>query len=160
MSTSRPYAYLLTFRTYGSWLHGDARGSQHHRQAVYNTPLVAPSARWQAAERSRMREGEVVLGGTARELVEQVVAEVCAHNGWMLQAANARTNHVHAVVSASRAPEDILRSIKAWATRRLVEGGQFERGAHVWSRHGSTVNQWSEASVERAIWYVLHGQDG
>jgi REP element-mobilizing transposase RayT len=117
------------------------------------------STRWQAAERSRMREPAVVLGEPARHIVERVVVDVCAHNGWMLQAANARTNHIHVVVSAPRDPESVLRTIKAWATRRLVEAALFERGAHVWSRHGSTVYLWTAASVDRAIWYVVNGQD-
>jgi REP element-mobilizing transposase RayT len=105
-----------------------------------------------------MRAPSVLLGVAARELVERVVAEVCAHRDWILQAANARTNHVHAVVTGSQAPEDMLRSIKAWATRRLAEAGLVEPGAHVWSRHGSTVYLWTQASVERAKWYVLYGQ--
>ena len=160
MRTSRPSAYLLTFRTYGTWLHGDARGSQHHRETAYGTPLLAPSDRWQAAERSLMRQPPVLLDRAARDVVERVASEVCAHRGWMLQAANARTNHVHAVVSAPRDPDDILSTIKAWATRRLVEAGLFERGTHVWSRHGSTVYLWSQESLERALWYVEHAQDG
>ncbi len=159
MKTAVPAAYLLTFRTYGTWLHGDARGSEHHREAIYGTPLVRPSERWQAAERARMRGPAVLLNRAARCIVERVVADVCAHRGWMLRAANARTNHVHAVVSAARDPEGMLVSIKAWATRRLVEAGLVERGASVWSRHGSTLYLWDERSVESAAWYVLHEQD-
>ncbi|HEY3816503.1 MAG TPA: hypothetical protein VGL81_04995 [Polyangiaceae bacterium] len=158
MKTALPAAYLLTFRTYGSWLHGDARGSVHHREASYGAPLLRPSPRWEAAERARLRGPAVLLSRPARDIVEQVIADVCAHRGWMLRAANARTNHVHAVVSAAREPEAILVTVKAWATRRLVEAGRVQRGTHVWSRHGSTIYLWDERSVESAAWYVLYEQ--
>jgi len=103
-----------------------------------------------------MRGPAVRLDGGARQCVERVVVEVCDHNFWVLQAVCARTNHVHVVVTAPADPECLLRSLKAWCTRRLVELGSFERGSPVWSRHGSTVYLWTEESRERAIWYVEH----
>jgi REP element-mobilizing transposase RayT len=121
---------------------------------------VAASRVWEAAERKRLRGPPVRLGPAAREVVEQVIAEVCAHTGWLLQAVRAQTNHVHVVVAAQRRPEDVLRSFKAWSTRRLREGGHFAQGATVWSRHGSTVYLWNDEARERAIWYVEQQQDG
>ena len=39
-----PLAYLITIRSYGTWLHGDERGSmdrhEHHR---YGFPKIAPN---------------------------------------------------------------------------------------------------------------------
>jgi REP element-mobilizing transposase RayT len=102
----------------------------------------------------------VRLGRAARELVEHVVAEVCAHAGWLLQAVSARTNHVHVVVAAQKPPEDVLRAIKAWSTSRLRDCGHFARGVPIWSRHGSTVYLWNDEARERAIWYVEQEQDG
>ena len=37
-SGSVPLAYLITFRTYGTWLHGDARGSVDREHNVFGTP--------------------------------------------------------------------------------------------------------------------------
>jgi REP element-mobilizing transposase RayT len=91
--------------------------------------------------------------------VERVALEVCEHRGWSLLAAHARTTHVHVLITARAKPEDVLRTIKAWATRRLVEAGAAAQGSKVWSRHGSTVYLWSGEAVERAEWYVRYEQD-
>jgi len=37
-----PLAYFLTLRTYGTWLHGDERGSVDAKHNCYNTPYTAP----------------------------------------------------------------------------------------------------------------------
>lgn len=37
-----PLAYLLTFRCYGTWLHGDARGSVDREHNTYGTPCLDP----------------------------------------------------------------------------------------------------------------------
>jgi REP element-mobilizing transposase RayT len=159
MRTSWPHAYLLTYRTYGTWLHGDARGSHHRRRARgYRAPLVAPSAAWQATEQRLMTRPAVLLDARARSIVETTVQQVCEHRGWMLHAVHARTNHVHAVVTAGRAPEDILGAIKAWSTRRLLEAGVFASGTPIWSHHGSTLYLWTQSSLERGVDYVVHGQ--
>jgi REP element-mobilizing transposase RayT len=159
MSTRPPLAYLLTYRTYGTWLHGDPRGSHHHGMPVYGSPRVAPSQAWQAAERARLIQPPTRLGGPARALAEQVARAVCSHHGWHLLAVNARSEHVHAVVTAPREPRYLLRSLKAWTTRRLVEAGLSPSGHKVWSRHGSTLYLWTAEAVERAVWYVVVGQD-
>ncbi len=38
-----PLAYLISFRCYGTWLHGDKRGSMSRKQNKYGTPRIAPN---------------------------------------------------------------------------------------------------------------------
>jgi hypothetical protein len=38
-----PLAYLITFRAYGTWLHGDKRGSVNRFHNRFGTPFIAPS---------------------------------------------------------------------------------------------------------------------
>jgi len=38
-----PLAYLITFRAYGTWLHGDSRGSVDRFHNRYGAPLIAPN---------------------------------------------------------------------------------------------------------------------
>jgi REP element-mobilizing transposase RayT len=159
MNARVPAAYLVTFGTYGTWVHGDARGSQHHSGARHGMARVSPGEAWERAERRQMHQAPMLLDRAARAVVEQVASEVCAHRGWVLLAANARSNHVHVVVASTSTPEDVLRTIKAWATRRLVESGSVPGGRKVWGRHGSTLYLWTRDSVERAVWYVLYEQD-
>ena len=67
--------------------------------------------------------------------------------------------YLHLVVACAEAPEAVLRTIKAWAHRRLVESGLAAPGGKLWGRHGSTVYLWTRESVDRATWYVLYEQD-
>ncbi|HXN34490.1 MAG TPA: hypothetical protein VN894_21665, partial [Polyangiaceae bacterium] len=59
-----------------------------------------------------------LLDARSRAIVERVASDVCAYHGWDMLAANARTNHVHLVVATGGAPEDLVRSLKSWLTRR------------------------------------------
>lgn len=52
-----PLAYLITCRCYGTWLHGDARGSVDREHNGPGTSLVAPNARL-FARRTAMLRGE------------------------------------------------------------------------------------------------------
>src|SRR5262252_3485283 len=44
--TGIPMGYLITFRSYGTWLHGDRRGSIDRFHNRYKSPCIAPNARW------------------------------------------------------------------------------------------------------------------
>ncbi len=38
-----PLGYLITFRAYGTWLHGDSRGSVDRFHNRYASPLIPPN---------------------------------------------------------------------------------------------------------------------
>ncbi len=159
MST-QPLAYLITFRCYGSWLHGDPRGSMDPAHHIYGEER-APRDDWRAAfERSELLHAPMLLNGDQRAVVERTIAEVCQHRQWLLLAQNARSNHVHVLVAASvRKPEPVLTTLKSWCTRRLREANLSGERQRMWSRHGSTVYIWTEDQLERAGAYVIDGQD-
>jgi len=50
-----PLAYFVSFRTYGTLLHGDERGSVDRKQNKYWTPRIAPNKRLQTAERKLLK---------------------------------------------------------------------------------------------------------
>jgi len=153
-----PLAYFISFRTYGTWLHGDERWSVNRKQNKYGTPRIAPNPRLQCAELKLLKHKPVTLDAYQRPVVEKAIREVCQHRGYKLLAVNVRTNHVHTVVSAQLKPEPILQAFQAYATRKLREAGLLSRDVKPWARHGSTPYLWKEKHVERAIEYVLNGQ--
>jgi hypothetical protein len=53
-------AYLLTLRAYGTWLHGDARGSVDKEHNAYKDPLIEARKSYENAMRPRdgRRSGE------------------------------------------------------------------------------------------------------
>ena len=153
-----PLAYLISFRTYGTWLHGDERWSVNRKQNKYATFRIEPNPQLQKAERKALKCPPVKLDAYQRPVVEKAIGEVCLHRGYKLLAVNVRTNHVHTVVSAYVKPEPILQSFQAYATRKLRETGLLARNVKPWSRHGSTRYLWKEKHVDRAIDYVVNGQ--
>ena len=156
---SEPAAYLLTWTCYGTWLHGDERGSVDSDDRTPGAPFVAPSTRRARDETRRLRNAPVSLGAQARRVVRDTVVEHCELRGWTIVALNVRANHVHAVIeNAAVTPERMLGQLKSWSTRRLREAGLLGRDARVWTHHGSTRYLWNRQSVADAVAYVTDGQ--
>jgi len=156
--TDEPLAYLISFRTYGTWLHGDERGSTDRFRNRYRLPHIAPNRKWQRYSQKILKAEPLRLGARRRAVVETAIRETCRIRKWEVLALNVRTNHVHAVVTASQIPERVLNAFKANATRGLREGGLWPHPFSPWADKGSNRSLWNERSVARAINYVLYGQ--
>ena len=158
-----PVPYFISFRTYGTWLHGSREGSvdrDHNRLGRAFAPIDERRA---VRERELMRSEAVGLSPAARVIVLLAIGGVCRHRGWALYAIHVRTNHVHVVVGTSKnpaTPERALNDFKAWSTRRLVEAGLVTKGAPVWAYHGSTRYLNHEEGFAGACHYTFHEQDG
>ena len=158
---TQPLAFLITFRCYGTWLHGEERGSIDRRNYNrYGTPAMPANLRLLEEERAELKHRAVVLNLVQREVVELAIREVCEHRAYVLHAVNVLTNHVHSVVSAPDKPEHVMESFKAYATRRLREANLLNRNIRPWARHGSTPYLWTEEAMRRAIDYVVNRQGG
>ncbi len=153
-----PLAYLITSRTYGTWLHGDERGSMDRKHNLYGTRKIAPNPSFKRSDRQQLKHPPVNLDARQRQVVERAVREVCDKRHYILRAINVRTNHVHTVVTAAREPEAILEAFKAYSTRALRRARLLPLGVRPWARHGSTPYLWKERDVAKAIEYVLLGQ--
>jgi hypothetical protein len=155
-----PLGYLLTWTTYGSWLPGDARG-----WVSKPGQFRAPDKGREVAARQRMTEPAVTLDIDQRQIVEDTIAAHCRIRGWHLHVVNARTEHVHVVVTApGRKPDDVMDQFKAWCTRKL---GEHERARITaagdyrqdwWTQGGSKRWLNDGNSLEAAILYVREGQ--
>ncbi len=157
--TDTPLAYLITFRSYGTWLHGDERGSIDRFHNRYKSPYIDPNATWQRHNAQVLQGEPVVLDASQRRSVEAAIRETCTFRHWHLHAVNARTNHVHVVVSIGLIkPERALTAFKANATRQMREDGCWVGDQSPWAEKGSKRYLWNERSVARAIDYVLYGQ--
>jgi REP element-mobilizing transposase RayT len=104
-----------------------------------------------------------VLSDQQRAIVERTIADHCAIRKWKLHAVNARTNHVHVVVTADRDPDDVRNRFKAWCSRKLSEAaGLRERVAksagrkHWFTEGGDAELIDNEEYLENAIRYVEH----
>jgi REP element-mobilizing transposase RayT len=156
--TDTPLAYLISFRSYGTWLHGDKRGSIDRFHNDYRSSYLPPNAAWQRYNRKQLKAIPFFLGMRERRSVEKAISETCGIRKWHLQAFNVRTNHVHTVVTANRKPELVLNALKANATRQLREDHLWPYPFSAWADNGSKIRLWNERSVAKAIDYVLNGQ--
>ncbi len=154
-------AYFLTFRCYGTWLHGDSRGSvdrnQHNAWGLDPIPEIILREKY---EIRCMKEKPVSFDERCREIIQSSIRQVCKYNDWQLHALSVMSNHVHIVLSAPIAPEKVMLSLKAWCTRALRQEGLFAQNKRIWSRHGSTKYVWTAEELERVCHYAVEGQMG
>jgi REP element-mobilizing transposase RayT len=153
-------AYFLTWTTYGTWVHGDERGSvddAHNR--VGEARLVEDSTR-RAGWFGALRERPFLLDERARVIVEDSIRDHADRRRWRIDALAVCSNHVHVVVAApSHRPAIVAGQFKAWGTRRLRAAGLIGDRERVWTKMGSTRSIHTEASRVAAVDYVVNFQD-
>ncbi len=157
-NTDIPLAYFITFHTYGTWLHGDCRGSIDRAHNRYESPRIPANPRWHDYNRQSLRTKPLTLGPRARQVTEEALRETCRIRKWSLFASNVRTNHVHVVLTAQQKAKLVRDALKANATRRLREEKLWLHPFSPWVRKGSLRRLWTERSLIRAIEYVLYEQ--
>ncbi len=156
----RPLATFITFRSYGTWLPGDARGSVNRFTNVIGEPRMPPNERRHAFSRARMNREPVRLNAEQRRATRMAIHETCEIRGWSLIAENVRTNHVHVVVAGDEEPKRLAAVLKANATRVMREMGCWQSEESPWSRGSSGRRVFSERGLERVVRYVADGQGG
>jgi REP element-mobilizing transposase RayT len=156
-----PIAYLITFRCYGTWLHGDERGSINRFENQYLSSYHKADKNWEDFNKAKLKSDAVSLNAHQRQIVEQTIREVCKFKEWVLHALNVRTNHVHIVISTGNSSAaSALNAFKAYSTKRLKENNCWNFSHSPWSDKGSKRYLWNEKSLEIAIEYVISGQGG
>jgi REP element-mobilizing transposase RayT len=168
-----PIAYFITFTTYGTWLHGDKRGSVDDTHNQYGSEFLPVDSIINHKEETILNNPPLILEQFQREAVLQAILEVCKFRGWIAYAVHVRSNHVHIVVGGRQTPEKILADFKAYATRALKTfdekphenpltdvRGSVTGNVKYWTHHGSTRYLWTKESVVAAIDYVKNEQGG
>jgi hypothetical protein len=57
-----PLAYLITIRTFGTWLHGDERNSvDRHGKNIYGTVDIAPNQKLKEIMQSELKQPAITL---------------------------------------------------------------------------------------------------
>lgn len=150
-------AYFITFSTYGTWLHGDERGSVDRKHNVAGEVLLPADTELKHTREVLMTESEYRMDSEDRETVLAAIHQHAQFRGWSLLAAHVRTNHVHIVVVSEAKPERVMTEFKAYASRALNKYSGGGKRNH-WTRHGSTRWLKTEESVRRAIEYTVDEQ--
>lgn len=74
-----PLAYFITFRCYGTWLHGDERRSMDRTHNKYGTPKIAPNERLERSDKRQLKHPSIELTPTQRAAVASAIRQVCEH---------------------------------------------------------------------------------
>ena len=157
--TDIPLAYFISFRSYGTWLHGDQRGSIDRFHNRYRSPYLPRNDSWRAHNKMQLKTKPLILKARHRNAVKEAIKETCRIRNWGLYALNIRSNHIHTVVAARcKKPEQVLGAFKANATRQLRAESLWLHPFTPWADGGSKRRLWNEQSVANAIDYVLYGQ--
>ena len=155
MNSDDPLAFFITWTVYGTHLQGDERGWRQRRHG-YQEPQPK-LAQWQ---RDRLTHPVILLTPEQRLIVGTECQRHCDHRGWKLWAVNARSNHVHAVVTALGYSGTVVRDqLKANCTRGIREKWTVFRSRPVWTVGGDWECINSEEDLENVCKYVLDAQD-
>lgn len=158
--TDEPVAYLITFRTYGTWLAGDERGSIDKYHNSYGGPRAVQSREREAIYANRLKSPPFLLNARSRSLVEAAIREVCDFRRWSLNALSVRTNHAHVVGFALAGSSKMLNDFKSFSTRKLRAAGEWPHSHSPWVDKGSRRYLWTDDHVYAAVNYVINGQGG
>ncbi|MHC4879089.1 MAG: transposase [Planctomycetota bacterium] len=149
-----PIAFFITWTCYGTWLPGDERG--WHKWGDGGTR--PPNELFKRTAQAQMKEPEFLLSDDDRIVVEATIAKHCDVRGWTLHKVNARSNHVHVVVTApGYAPETVRDQFKAWCTRKLTPVHQGRE--RFWTEGASCRSTNHDDDLEAAIQYAGEIQD-
>jgi REP element-mobilizing transposase RayT len=152
-------AYFITFTTYGTRLHGDAKGSVDEAHNAYDTPVLSADEEREKRERAAMTQSPYVMEPVEREVVCKAIVGLAAERGWNLLAAHVRSTHVHVViVTEERDPGRTMSDLKARASRALNLAGFDSAERKRWARHGSTRHLFRDEEVEEKVHYTLDEQ--
>lgn len=158
MAYNNPIAFLLTWTTYGTRLHGDERGTHDGDTNDRGGNFVPPSPRCKNLRRGQSKEQPFILDAKCRGAVSRALAQHAEFRKWHLYAVSVRMNHVHLVVSAGAEPAELLRQLKAYATRGLRDAELIPDRTRVWTEGGSRKWLFTRDHVDAACDYVLYQQ--
>ena len=156
---SEPLGYLLTWPTYGTWLHGDARSSVDREHNQYDTPRLPPHEGRSSWEQNHMRAKALRLDDVGRQIVDVAIKDHCRYRGW-------NCLHWPSVQTMSTWWWAMRASgLRPWlASSRpgplvVSAAGCVGADTPVWVRHGSMGYLSNEGDVRDAVTYLEEGQD-
>ena len=82
--TDTPLAFLITFRSHGTWLHGDERGSVNRFRNQYKSTRLPAEKKWLETNTKRLRDEPVILDADQRGCVKAAANQTCKFRKWHL----------------------------------------------------------------------------
>ncbi len=142
--------------TYGTWLHGDLRGSW------YQGNLIDPDPFLESAIRLRMTHHAVVLSAEECDLVADTIRKICEEQNHSVLTMAIEPTHVHVLFAPMDEPIKVVvarlkrRSATAVLHRRRLGSGQDGRAIakSLWSAGRFIVYIDDDVRLQNAMEYV------
>jgi len=137
-----PFGYLITFRSYGTWLHG-VGGSVDRFHNIYGTPKLPADEKRKQYNQRLLKQPPVKLSAAQCAAILAAITETCEIRKWNcgLQYSIQPRSFGH---SANCKPRRILSALKANATRKMREAGCWNSERSPWVFRGSKRYLWTE----------------
>ena len=156
----------LTWTTYGQWLPGDERGSvtriqmpgedKRVEEDQFGTPRTPAIPGLNRAAKNNLTGNPVLLTKPQAEQLLLQFHETCDYRKWLLVATAIMANHSHVLIGVpdDPDPEDLLRDLKSWGSRRLNKlFGRLQSGTW-WTESGSRRKKGNMAAILNTIEYI------
>ena len=138
--------------TFGTWLHGDPRGSWRNGQLIGPDPFLEESIY------QRLTADAVVLSDVEMILVAATFGECVAQNSWTVLAATVQPTHVHLVFASLNEPiQRVIAMLKSRSARRVLAlRRQMRRpvGRSLWTEGQFAVFIFNDRHLNNAVEYV------
>jgi len=150
-----PLAYFMTWTVYGTHLPGCEKWWRNRSEIS-----LSPRPKLEEWCRKELRYPVLTLSVDERHVVKSTVELHANIRKWNLWAVNARSNHVHVVISTQSVLWNVIRDqLKAYCTGDLRLDFSRWRGRPVWTKGGDCEFIDTMDELENVINYVLYGQD-
>jgi REP element-mobilizing transposase RayT len=158
--------WLLTWTMYGQWLPGAPRGSvtrielpgQSHReeQDEFGTPRTAAIPDLNESARKRLKCDPIYLTLEHAEKLLPQFQETAEIRKWLLVGTAIMANHIHVVVGVpdDPDPEDLLRDLKAYGSRKLNRTFGKPTSETWWTQSGSKRKLPDRVAIQNAVQYL------
>src|SRR5262245_51221982 len=114
MEPNRPFALLITWTCYGTWLPGDARGyvsntllpqgGFQHKENRPGTTCTRDDPYTRDRARARMKQEPVYLSTVEAFIAAETIAQAALKRGWRIVRGAFMANHVHVLLQGC--PDD------------------------------------------------------
>lgn len=149
-----PLAYHITFGTYGTRLHGDARGVVDRSHNRRGEPIIGSDPKRWERERAKMRFDPVVLTPEQMRHAEDLIPSICDRGGWRLHTRAAGPDHVHTLLTAAADADAVRKWFKRWLGEGMSKRWPLPAGATWWAEGGSVKWVWDDDYFGRIVGYL------
>jgi len=149
-----PLAYHITFGTYGTRLHGDARGTVDRSMNRPGDPIIGADPAWWEMERKKLRFEPVIFTPEQMCYAELMMPAVCARGGWDFRTGAGGPDHAHVVLRADAEGDAVRKWFKRWLGEALSEKWPRPEGATWWAEGGSVKWVWTDGYYHAVYGYV------